>query len=61
MTVIASAASCRGDAVGDIGIGVVRDAVSDLLFPGLSTVRTWFRYFLSAPWVYQRLENGDSL
>ena len=42
--------------VDDIGIGVVRDAFSDLLFPGLSTVQTRVRYFLFVPWVYQRLE-----
>jgi len=41
--------------VDDIGIGVVRDAFSDLLFPGLSTVQTRARYFLLVPWVYQRL------
>lgn len=42
--------------VDDIGIGVVRDAFSDLLFPGLSTVQTRVRYFLFVPWVYQRVE-----
>ncbi len=42
--------------VDDIGIGVVRDAFSNLLFPGLSTVQTRIRYFLFVPWVYQRLE-----
>ena len=42
--------------VDDIGIGVVRDAFSDLLFPGISTVQTRLRYFLFVPWVYQRLE-----
>ena len=41
--------------VDDIGIGAVRDAFSDLLFPGLSTVQTRPRYFLFVPWVYQRL------
>jgi hypothetical protein len=43
--------------VDDIGIGVVRDAFSDLLFPGLSTVQTRIRYFLFVPSVYERLEN----
>lgn len=42
--------------VDDIGIGVVRDAFSDLLFPGISTVQTRLRYFFFVPWVYQRLE-----
>lgn len=44
--------------VDDIGIGVVRDAFSDLLFPGLSTVQTRVRYFFFVPWVYERLEAG---
>lgn len=42
--------------IDDIGIGPVRDAFSDLLFPGLSTVQTRIRYLLFVPWVYQRLE-----
>ena len=43
--------------IDDIGIGAVRDAFSDLLFPGLSTVQTRARYLLIVPWVYQRLED----
>lgn len=35
--------------VDELGIGVVRDAFSDLLFPGLSTVQTRIRYFLFVP------------
>lgn len=42
--------------VDDIGIGIVCDAFSDQLIPGLSTVQTRIRYFLFVPWVYQRLE-----
>lgn len=42
--------------VDELGIGVVRDAFSDLLFPGLSTVQTRIRYFLFVPWIYQQLE-----
>ncbi len=40
----------------ELGIGVVRDAFADLLFPGLSTVQTRARYFLFVPWVHQHLE-----
>jgi len=32
------------------GIGVVRDAFSDLMFAGTSTVQTRATYFLLAPW-----------
>lgn len=39
-----------------IGIGTVRDAVADVLFPGLSTLHTRARYFFFIPWIYQGLE-----
>lgn len=39
-----------------LGFGVVRDAFSEMLFPGFSTVQTRARYFLLVPWAYQRLD-----
>jgi hypothetical protein len=39
-----------------LGFGAVRDAFSDLLFPGISTVQTRARYFLFVPWIYQQLD-----
>ncbi len=36
----------------EIGIGQVRDAFSDILFPGTSTLHTRSRYFLIVPWCY---------
>lgn len=36
----------------EIGIGQVRDAFSDILFPGTSTLHTRPRYFLIVPWCY---------
>ena len=39
-----------------LGIGTVRDALADLLFPGLSTLHTRARYLLFLPWLYVRLE-----
>lgn len=41
--------------VDPLGFGVVRDAFSNMLFPGVSTVQTRARYFLLVPWVYERL------
>jgi len=46
----------ESDARDEMGIGVVRDALSDLLFPGLSTIQTRARYFLFIPWIYLDLE-----
>lgn len=42
----------------ELGIGVVRDALSDLLFPGINTIQTRARYFLFIPWIYLRLEES---
>ena len=44
------------DSRDELGIGAVRDAFSDLLFPGLSTIQTRARYFFFVPWVYLDLE-----
>jgi hypothetical protein len=43
----------------ELGLGVVRDALADLLFPGTSTLHTRARYFLFIPWVYQRLADKN--
>jgi hypothetical protein len=40
----------------DLGFGSVRDAFSNLLFPGTSVLHTRARYFLFIPWIYRRLE-----
>jgi len=42
----------------ELGIGSVRDAFADMLFPGTSTIMTRARYFLLVPWTYQRLERS---
>lgn len=35
----------------ELGIGVVRDVFSNLLFPGVSVIQTRARYFLLVPWL----------
>lgn len=40
----------------ELGIGAVRDAFADILFPGTSTIQTRARYFLFVPWIYLELE-----
>lgn len=44
------------DTVDDLGIGTIRDAISNQLFPGTSVVQTRARYFLFVPWVHQEAE-----
>lgn len=40
----------------ELGIGSVRDAIANLLFPGTSTIQTRAKYFLFVPWIYLELE-----
>lgn len=40
----------------EFGIGAIRDALSDLFFPGTNTMQTRARYFLFVPWIYAALE-----
>ena len=40
----------------ELGIGTVRDAFADMLFPGTSTIQTRARYLLFIPWIYADLE-----
>ena len=47
------------DTVDELGIGTIRDAFADLLFPGTSTIHTRARYFLFVPWTYMRLEQRE--
>ena len=41
----------------ELGIGQVRDAFSDLLFPGTSVLLTRARYFLIVPWCAQHADS----
>ena len=40
----------------ELGVGTIRDALADTLFPGTTTIQTRARYFLLIPWLYQMLE-----
>jgi hypothetical protein len=37
----------------ELGIGQIRDAFSETLFPGTSVIQTRARYFLFVPWIYR--------
>ena len=39
-----------------MGLGRLRDALSEALFPGTSTIQTRLRYVLFVPWIYRNLE-----
>ena len=41
----------------ELGLGSLRDALSDALFPGTSSIQTRLRYVLFIPWLYCRLED----
>ena len=43
--------------VDEMGLGNIRDALSDTLFPGTSSIQTRMRYMLFVPWIYRRLES----
>jgi hypothetical protein len=42
--------------VDEMGLGVIRDAFADALFPGTSSIQTRLRYVLFIPWIYKRFE-----
>lgn len=41
--------------VDDLGYGIVRDVISDVLFPGVSVLHTRPRYLLLIGWIYSGL------
>lgn len=45
-------------AVDELGMGRIRDAFSNRLFPGTSVLWSRARYLLFVPWVYNELEDG---
>ena len=48
--------------IDELGIGVIRDSFSDSLFPGISTIQTRAKYFLTVPRLfkdYDTIVGGD--
>lgn len=43
--------------VDELGLGSLRDVISNALFPGTSVLLTRLRYALFIPWIYQQLES----
>ena len=46
----------ESDTRDELGLGSIRDALADLMFPGTSTIQTRLRYFLFIPWIYRDAE-----
>ena len=42
--------------IDEMGLGTIRDAFADTLFPGTSSIQTRLRYVLFVPWIYRALE-----
>ena len=42
------------EALDELGIGAVRDAYADILFPGVSTLQTRAKYFVLLPYIFQK-------
>lgn len=47
--------------IDDLGIGAIRDAISDTLFPGTSTLHTRLRYVLFVPWLLEVASRQDTV
>lgn len=45
--------------VDELGIGSIRDAFADSLFPGTSVLQTRLRYILFIPWLMQHASQGN--
>lgn len=40
----------------ELGLGSIRDAFSNMFFPGTSTIQTRAKYMLFVPWIFRELE-----
>ena len=43
----------------ELGLGVIRDAFANRLFPGTSTIQTRVRYFILLPWLFGMMSPRD--
>lgn len=41
----------------ELGIGAIRDSISDQLIPGTSVIQTRLRYMLLLPWLFMQMED----
>lgn len=50
----------ESDTRDELGIGTIRDAFSDMFFPGTSTIQTRIKYMLFIPWIYIQHEQSKT-
>jgi hypothetical protein len=43
----------------ELGLGTIRDALADAMFPGISTIQRRARYFLFVPWLFIAAEGTN--
>ena len=44
----------------ELGLGAIRDALSNGMFPGISTIQRRARYFLFVPWLFKTAETSSN-
>jgi hypothetical protein len=49
----------ESEAVDELGIGLIRDGFSDILFPGSSTIQTRAKYFFITPYILIEMEREN--
>jgi hypothetical protein len=47
--------------IDELGLGTIRDSLSDILFPGTSTIQTKAKYFVLIPWIIQEIERNNQI
>jgi hypothetical protein len=47
--------------IDELGLGTIRDSLSDILFPGTSTIQTKAKYFVLIPWIIQEIEKSNQI
>lgn len=47
--------------VDELGVGVIRDAYSNIFFPGTSTIQTRAKYFLIVPYLFYEIEKSKTM
>lgn len=55
----------KNGSVDELGVGIVRDAIADWLFPGISTIQTRAKYFIIIPQIFrtylQKYQNKEKV